>query len=65
VEISLEDVVNEFRNRYPNEFTITMQALQIDKLQTLVKEQGEQISAQLAGLEPESPSEKPAPARKK
>jgi hypothetical protein len=61
VEISLEDVANEFRNRYPNEFTIVMQALQITKLQELVKEQDEHINA----LTPSETAEKVPATRKK
>ena len=61
MEISLEDVANEFRNRYPNEFTIVMQALQITKLQELVKEQDEHINA----LTPAETAEKAPATRKK
>ena len=61
MEISLEDVANEFRNRYPNEFTIVMQSLQINRLQELVKEQAESISA----LTPVETAEKAPATRKK
>ena len=61
MEISLEDVANEFRNRYPNEFTIVMQALQINKLQELVQEQ----NAQIGTLTPIETEEKAPATRKK
>ena len=37
IQIEIQDIVNEMQTRYPKEITICVQALQIQKLQTILQ----------------------------
>jgi hypothetical protein len=50
MNISPEEVINEFQRQFPKEFTIVVQALQIQKLQ-------EKISASSSSTAEDAPSQ--------